>query len=382
MAQRSRELAAQGVDIINLATGEPDFDTPPDIVEAAIKAMWDGQTRYTNADGTPELKSAIIEKFKRDNGLTYTADQVVVTNGAKQAIFNAMAATLREDDEVIVPLPCWVTYPDIVRFFGASPVFVQCRAEHGFKLRPEDLEAAIGPKTRWLVLNSPCNPTGAIYSEKELCALAEVLQHHPDVWVLSDDIYEHILLTDSSFATMAAVNDDMYRRTLCVNGVSKAHCMTGWRIGYAAGPSRLARAMATVQSQTTSNSCSISQAAAIAALNADQSDVRTRNETYRARCDLVLERFEAIPGMSCHQPGGAFYLFPSCAAAIGKRTRNGVEISDDRAFAQYLLEEANVAVVCGEAYGTSPHFRISIASDTDVLAAACDRIADAWSRLT
>ena len=381
-AQRARTMMKSGIDVLNLAAGEPDFDTPAAIVEAARRAVASGHTKYTNVDGTAELKEAVIEKFDRDNGLRFETDEVIVTSGAKQAIFNALAATLQPDDEVVVPVPCWVSYPEIVRFFGAKPVFVPCLPEDGFKLRPDALSAAISPKTRWLMLNTPCNPTGAVYAADDLRALADCLREHSHVWIMSDEIYEHVLLGDATFTSFGSVADDLLRaRTLTVNGVSKAYCMTGWRIGYAAGPAKLIKAMSKMQSQSTGNSCSISQAAAVAALTGDQADIRIRNAAYTERRDQVIDKLNAIPGITCSRPDGAFYIFASCASAIGRTTSKGAKLLNDKDVADYLLDDAKVAVVCGEAYGLSPYFRLSIASDLTTLETACDRIGESWTRL-
>ncbi len=382
VTQLARELRRQGRDIIGLGAGEPDFDTPDSIKEAAIEAIRRGETKYTPVDGTPELKAAIVEKFRRENGLEFTPEEISVGAGGKQVLFNAFLASLDPGEEVLIPAPYWVSYPDMVRLAGGEPRFIPCPAEQGFKLRPEDLEAAIGPRTRWLVLNSPSNPTGAAYTRAELEAIAEVLRRRPDVWVMSDDIYEHITYDGFEFTTLAQVAPDLRPRTLTVNGVSKAYAMTGWRIGYAGGPRELIRAMATLQSQSTSNPCSVSQAAAVAALTGDQSFLAERRRIFRERRDLVVEALNAAPGLSCPRPEGAFYVYPSCAGVIGKRTPGGQRIATSEDFARYLLEEAGVAVVHGAAFGLDPHIRISYATATPLLEEACRRIHEACAKLT
>ena len=378
----AQELKAAGRDVIGLGAGEPDFDTPLNIQEAAIAAMRRGETRYTAVDGTPALKKAIVAKFKRENGLDYKTEQVTVASGGKQIIFNAMIATLDAGDEVIIPAPYWVSYPDIVNLCDATPVIVSCPQEQGFKLNAAGLAAAITPKTKWLILNSPSNPTGAAYSAAELRALADVLLDHPQVWILTDDMYEHLMFDGLTFATIAAVEPRLYDRTLTMNGVSKAYCMTGWRIGYAAGPVQLIKAIAKVQSQSTSNPCSISQAAAVEALNGPQDFIAVHNKVFIERRDMVVDLLNAIPGISCPKPDGAFYVYPSCAGAIGKRTPDGGLIQSDDDFVSYLLKSEGVAVVQGSAFGLSPHFRISYATATELLRDACGRIAKACSALS
>ena len=378
----AQELKAAGRDVIGLGAGEPDFDTPLNIQEAAIAAMRRGETRYTAVDGTPALKKAIVAKFKRENNLDYKVEQVTVASGGKQIIFNAMIATLDAGDEVIIPAPFWVSYPDIVNLCDATPVIVPCPQEQGFKLSAADLAAAITPKTKWLILNSPSNPTGAAYSAAELRALADVLLDHPHVWILTDDMYEHLMFDGLRFATIAAVEPRLYDRTLTMNGVSKAYCMTGWRIGYAAGPVALIKAIAKVQSQSTSNPCSISQAAAVEALNGPQDFIATHNAVFVERRDMVVDLLNAIPGISCPKPNGAFYVYPSCRGAIGKRTPDGAVIQTDDDFVAYLLKSEGVAVVQGSAFGLSPHFRISYATATELLRDACGRIAKACAALS
>ncbi len=377
----ARELRAAGRDIIGLGAGEPDFDTPEHIKEAAIAAIRRGETKYTNVDGTPELKAAVVRKFERENGLRYEPAEITVGCGGKQVLYNAFMATVNPGDEVVVPAPYWVSYPDMVRLAGGEPVFVACPAENGFRLRPEDLDRAITPRTKWLVLNSPSNPTGAAYRREELKAIAEVLRAHPHVRVMTDDMYEHLVYDGFVFTTIAQVAPDLKDRTLTVNGVSKAYAMTGWRIGYAGGPRELIRAMATIQSQSTSNPCSISQAAALAALDGDQSFLAERNRVFRERRDLVVRLLNEAPGLSCPKPEGAFYVYPSCAGVIGKRPPGGQPIGSSEDFARYLLEDAGVAVVHGAAFGLDPHFRISYATATELLEEACRRIVRACERL-
>lgn len=381
ISARAIELRAAGQDIISLSVGEPDFDTPGHIVDAATEAMKRGQTRYTAADGTAELKTAIAAKFRRENGLDYATSEITVGAGAKQIIYNAMLATLAPGDEVIVPAPYWVSYTDIVLLGEGVPVVIACAQESGFKLAPEALEAAITARTKWLVLNTPCNPTGAVYSAAELRALADVLLRHRHVHVMTDDIYEHILFDGVTFATIAEVEPELQDRTLTINGVSKAYAMTGWRIGYAGGPWRLIQAMATLQSQSTSNPSSISQAASIAALNGPQDFLRKRAQSFQDRRDTSLKLLREIPGLTCETPQGAFYLYPNVAGILGKRRPDGRVILSDDELALYLLEEAEVAVVQGGAYGLSPHIRISIAASIETIHTAFARIAEAIARL-
>jgi aspartate aminotransferase len=368
------ELAASGRDIITLSQGEPDFDTPPNIREAGIAAIQRGETRYTVFDGRIELKQAICGKFKRENGLDYEPSQITVSNGGKQVLYNALVATLSPGDEVVIPAPYWVSYPEMVLLCDGEPVPVSCPQNNGFKLRPEDLDAAITPRTKWLILNSPSNPSGAGYTESDLKGLAEVLLKHDQVWIMTDDMYEHVVYDDFRFTTIAQVEPRLYERTLTVNGVSKAYCMTGWRIGYAGGPRALIRAMGAVQSNSTANPCSISQAAAIEALNGPQDFIAKHSLLFKERRDLVVDLLNKVPGLYCPRPEGAFYVYPSCAGLIGKRTPKGATIADDEAFVRYLLEAEGVAVVHGAAFGLAPHFRISYATSNDVLRDACARI--------
>lgn len=368
------EMKAAGKDVIGLSAGEPDFDTPENIRNAGIRAIEQGRTRYTAADGIPELKQAVCDKLRRDNGLDYVPAQVSIGSGGKQTLYNAFMATLNPGDEVIVPAPYWVSYPDMVRLAGGEPVFVETRLEDGFKLGPEALEAAITDKTRWFVFNSPSNPTGAGYTRAELKALTDVLIRHPHVWVLTDDMYEHLSYDGFEFCTPAQVEPALYDRTLTCNGVSKAYAMTGWRIGYAAGPEVLIAGMRKVQSQSTSNPCSISQWAAVEALNGPQDFLATHNEIFVRRRDMVVEMLNAIDGVTCPTPEGAFYVYPSIAGLIGKTSAGGTLLSDDAAFATALLEETGVAVVFGAAFGLSPNFRVSYATSDEALREACQRI--------
>jgi len=377
----ARELKAQGRDVIGLGAGEPDFDTPDHIKEAAIAAIRVGDTKYTAVDGTPALKEAICRKFARENGLTYTPEQITVGTGGKQVLFNAFMATLDPGDEVVIPAPYWVSYPDMVLLAGGEPVFVTCPEQTGFKLRAEDLDAAITPKTKWVVLNSPNNPTGAAYSRDELTELCAVLEKHRHVALLTDDMYEHLVYDDFTFTTPAQVNPALYERTLTMNGVSKAYAMTGWRIGYAGGPAELIKAMAKVQSQSTSNPSSVSQAAAVAALDGPSDFLAERNAVFKQRRDLVADRLDAVPGLRCRRPEGAFYVYPSCAGVIGKRAPDGTVLETSEAFARYLLESEGVAVVHGSAFGLDPCFRISYATSTELLEDACTRIERACAAL-
>ena len=379
---KAKELKAAGKDIIGLGAGEPDFDTPDFIKDAAKKAMGEGQTKYTNVDGTPELKDAIIAKFKRDNGLEYTRDEVTVGTGGKQVLYNALMATLNAGDEVIIPAPYWVSYPDMVLLAEGEPVIVDCPAENGFKMTAEQLEAAITPKTKWLIFNSPSNPTGAGYTKEDLKALTDVLVKHPQVWILTDDMYEHLVYDDFEFCTPAEVEPSLKDRTLTVNGVSKAYSMTGWRIGYAGGPKEIVKAIGKIQGQSTSNPCSISQAAAVAALNGDQSFMQPWIEAFKSRRDLVVGLLNDCEGIDCPNPEGAFYVYPSCKGTIGKKTPAGKTIETDEDFVGYLLEEAGVACVHGAAFGLSPHFRISYATSEEALKNACERIKGACSKLS
>ena len=381
VTNRAATLKAEGRDIIGLGAGEPDFDTPDFVKDAAVAAIRAGQTKYTIVDGTVALKEAIRAKFKRDNALDYGLDQITVNVGGKHTIFNAMMATLDPGDEVVIPAPYWVSYPDIVLLTGATPVIVPCASNAGYKMTPEALDAAITPRTKWLIFNSPSNPTGAAYTRAELRALADVLVRHPHVWVLSDDMYEHIVYDDFDFATLAEVEPALFERTLTVNGASKAYAMTGWRIGYAGGPVSLIKAIAKIQSQSTSNPCSISMAATIAALNGDQSFLIERNAAFRVRRDLVVAGLNAIPGLNCPTPAGAFYVYPDCAGLIGRTTPGGKRLATDEDVASYLLDGEGVAVVHGAAFGGSPAFRISYATSDALLSEACARIARAVERL-
>ena len=371
---KARDLKAAGKDVISLAAGEPDFDTPENIKEAGIRAIREGKTKYTNVDGIPELKAAICAKFKRENGLSYTPAQINVSPGGKPVIFNAMMATLNPGDEVLIPTPYWVSYPDMVLLAGGEPRFVQTTAETGFKVQPEALEAAITPRTRWVFLNSPSNPSGAAYTKAELRAVADVLLRHPHVWILTDDMYEHLVFDDFEFWTIAQVEPALYERTLTMNGVSKAYAMTGWRIGYAAGPEPLIKLMAKVMSQSTSNPASISQWAAVEALNGAQGFIKPNQKLFQERRDLVVSMLNQASGIRCPTPEGAFYVYPSCEGLIGKTAPSGRTIDGDQAFATELLEAEGVAVVHGEAFGLSPFFRISYATANSVLEEACSRI--------
>lgn len=375
IAVQARALRAQGRDIISLSVGEPDFDTPDAVKEAAKQAIDAGHTKYTNPDGIPELKAAISDKFARDNGLTYAPEQITVASGGKQVIFNALMATVNPGDEVVIPAPYWVSYPDMVALLGGVPVITPVGADAGFKLTPQDLAAAITPRTKWLILNSPSNPTGAAYTAEELSALMAVLRDHPQVWVLSDDIYEHLTYDGLTFATPAQVAPDMADRILTMNGVSKAYAMTGWRIGYAGGPEALIKAMAKLQSQSTLHPCSIAQWAALAALSGPQDDLARNRQIFARRRDLVVERINQIPGLSCATPQGAFYVFPSITDCLGKTTAGGQKIDTDDAFCAALLDEEGVATVFGAAFGLPGHFRISYATSDALLTQACDRLA-------
>jgi aspartate aminotransferase len=372
--QKARELKAQGRNIISLGAGEPDFDTPENIKEAAIRAIREGKTKYTTVDGIPELKEAIAAKFARENGLSYKPSQVNVSPGGKPVIFNAMMATLNPGDEVVVPTPYWVSYPDMVLLAGGTPVFAPTTAASGFKLKPADLEAVITPRTRWLILNSPSNPSGAAYTKDELKALAEVLLRHPHVWILTDDMYEHLMFDDVKFWTIAQVEPALYARTLTMNGVSKAYAMTGWRIGYAAGPEPLIKLMAKVMSQSTSNPCSVSQYAAVEALSGTQDFIKPNAALFQKRRDLVVSMLNQASGLVCPTPEGAFYVYPSCEKLIGRTAPSGRVIGSDKDFANELLESEGVAVVFGEAFGLSPFFRISYATSEAILEDACGRI--------
>jgi aspartate aminotransferase len=368
------ELKAAGRDVIALSQGEPDFDTPANIREAGIRAIQNGETRYTVFDGRIELKRAICGKFKRENGLDYEPTQITVSSGGKQVLYNALCATLSPGDEVVIPAPYWVSYPEMVLLCDGNPVPVACSQNNGFKMRPEDLDAAITPRTKWLILNSPSNPSGAAYTEHDLREIADVLLKHEHVWVMTDDMYEHLTYDDFEYRTIAQVEPRLYDRTLTVNGVSKAYCMTGWRIGYAGGPKQLIKAMGAIQSNSTANPCSISQAAAIEALTGPQDFIPKNARVFKERRDLVVDLLNKVPGLHCPRPEGAFYVYPSCAGVLGKKTPKGATINSDEDFVRYLLEAEGVAVVHGEAFGLAPHFRISYATSTEELRDACARI--------
>jgi aspartate aminotransferase len=374
MTQKARELAAQGIKVISLAVGEPDFETPRHAIEAAYKAALAGDTKYPPQDGTRALKEAIQRKFKRENGLDYALDEILVSNGGKQVIMNAMLATCDVGDEVVIPAPFWISYADMAKLAGGVPVQVACPQNNGFKLRPEDLEAAITPKTKWLLLNFPSNPTGAACSRAEMKALAEVLLRHPHVWVLTDDMYEHLVYDDFEFCTIAEVEPRLKDRVLTVNGVSKTYAMTGWRIGFCGGPRDLIKAMFNMQGQLTAGVSTVGQAAAAAALDGPQDLVKERAAIYKARRDMVVEMLNAAPGIACHKPEGAFYVFPNIAGCLGKTSAGGRRIATDADFALALIEEKHVAVVHGAAYGMSPYLRISYATETERLREACARI--------
>jgi aspartate aminotransferase len=374
VSDKARVLKAAGRDVVSLGAGEPDFDTPDNIKEAAIRAIRDGKTKYTNVDGIPELKAAIAAKFKRENHLDYKPEEISVGTGGKQVLFNALMATLNPGDEVVIPAPYWVSYPEIVALAGATPVFVETTVATGFRLTPAALDRAITAKTKWVILNSPSNPSGAAYSLAELKALATVILKHPNVWVLTDDMYEHLIYDGFKFATPAEAEPALKERTLTLNGVSKAYCMTGWRIGYGAGPAALIKAMAKLQSQSTSNPSSISQWAAVEALNGPQDFIPRNAEVFRQRRDLVVSMLNQAKGISCPRPEGAFYVYPSCAGTMGKTTAKGVKLATDEDFVTALLEEEGVAVVQGAAFGLSPFFRISYATATETLEDACHRI--------
>ncbi|MFT6452848.1 MAG: aspartate aminotransferase [Halocynthiibacter sp.] len=374
VTNKARELKAAGRDVIGLGAGEPDFDTPEHIKAAGIAAIERGETKYTAVDGTPELKAAICAKFARDNGLTYTPSQISVSGGGKQVLYNALVATLNPGDEVIIPAPYWVSYPDMVLLAGGTPVAIEGGIATGFRITPEQLEAAITPKTKWLIFNSPSNPTGAGYTRDQLKALTDVLLRHPHVWIMSDDMYEFLVFDGFEFTSPAQVEPRLYERTLTCNGVSKAYAMTGWRIGYAGGPEPLIAAMRKVQSQSTSNPSSISQAAAVEALNGPHDFIAVNNETFKRRRNMVVEMLNAAEGILCPMPDGAFYVYPSIAGCIGKTSPAGTLIKDDETFANALLEESGVAVVFGAAFGLSPNFRVSYATSDAALKEACTRI--------
>ncbi|MEE8370626.1 MAG: pyridoxal phosphate-dependent aminotransferase [Sphingomonadales bacterium] len=375
------EMRAAGEDVISLGAGEPDFDTPDHIKEAAIKAIWEGKTKYTKVDGIPELKEAVALKFRRDNGLEYGADQISINCGGKHTIYNALVATLNPGDEVLIPKPYWVSYPDMVRLVGAEPVFIDTSPDTGLKVTPDALEAAITPQTKWFIFNSPSNPTGVGYSHDEIAGLGEVLLRHPRVMILSDDIYEHIVYDGFAFSTMAAVVPDLYGRTLTTNGVAKAYAMTGWRIGFAGGPADLIKAMAKVQSQSTSNPCSVSQWASVEALTGSQDFLAERCKAFEQRRNFVVGKIGEIAGLECLNPNGAFYVFVNCLAYIGKKTPSGGTIGSDLDFVAYLLDSQAVATVPGGAFGMADHFRISYATSLDALKEAFERIGEACRAL-
>ncbi len=382
VTSKARELKAEGRDVIGLGAGEPDFDTPDHIKAAAKAAIDRGETKYTDVQGTLALRQAIAAKFKRENRLTYTPDQITVGTGGKQVLYNALMASVNAGDEVIIPAPYWVSYPDMALLADGTPVFVACPAANGFKLKPADLERAITARTKWLILNSPSNPSGAGYTAADLRGIAAVLLRHPQVWILTDDMYEHLVYDDFKFATIAEVEPKLYGRTLTMNGVSKTYCMTGWRIGYGGGPLELIKAMNAVQSHSTSNASSISQAAAVAALNGPIDFIARNNEVFKARRDLVVAMLNQAKGLNCPRPEGAFYVYPSCAGVLGKKAPSGKTIANDGDFVAALLETEGVAVVQGEAFGLSPHFRISYATSTALLEDACRRIQRFCAALT
>ncbi|MBA3505929.1 MAG: pyridoxal phosphate-dependent aminotransferase [Betaproteobacteria bacterium] len=381
LSQKARQLKAKGVDVIDLGVGEPDFDTPEFIKQAVVSALGRGETKYTATNGSIALRQAICDKFARENELRYTLDQIAVSGGAKQIIFNAMMATLDPGDEVIVPAPFWASYPEIVRIAGGVPAFVPCSEANGFTLTPEDLAAAIGPRTKWLFLNSPGNPSGAAYDVDQLRALAAVLLDRPQVWVMSDDIYEHLLFDGRRFTNIAQVEPRLFERTLTLNGVSKTYAMTGWRLGYAGAPDAMIRAMSNVQTQSTTHASSLSQAGALAALTGPQDFLADRVASFRERRDLMVQRLNGIAGLNCRRPEGAFYVFPSCAGLLDRRRPDGERLKSDQDLALYLLEAAQVSLVPGTLFGTPNYLRLSTAADIGLLRAACDRIEAACSRL-
>ncbi len=381
VTQKARELKAAGKDIIGLGAGEPDFDTPENIKKAAIQAINDGDTKYTPVDGTPELKKAIKAKFKRENNLDYELDEISVGTGGKQIIFNAFAVSLNESDEVIIPAPYWVTYPDVVNYFNGKPIFVQCGEESGFKITPQQLENTINQSTKWFILNSPSNPTGSCYTKNELLELANVLKKYPHVNIMTDDLYEHLIYDANEFHTFASIAPELKERILTLNGVSKAYAMTGWRIGYAGGNASLIKAMGKLQSQSTSNPTSISQAAAVEALNGDNSFIAERAKVFKGRRDFLINEFTSMNGITCRVPEGAFYVFPSCKGVIGKVDESNNKITNDEEFTTSLLEHAGVAVVQGSAFGLEGYFRISYATSDENLKNACVRMRDFLNKL-
>lgn len=382
MNAKAAQMKANGIDVISLSAGEPDFDTPDFIKQAATEAMLNGMTKYTAVDGLPALKKAIQQKFLRDNQLSYDLDQLIVSTGGKQVLFNALMATIESGDEVIIPAPYWVSYPDMTALFGGKPVFIDCLEENVFKLTPSQLDTAITPKTKWVILNSPSNPTGEVYSKEELIALGQVLLKHPHVFILSDDIYEYLVYDGLPFYTIASIVPELKSRTLIVNGVSKSYSMTGWRIGYGAGPKEIIKAMTMLQSQSTSNACSIAQAAAIEALSSDLSFLKEWKAQFKDRRDFFHAEINKISGLTARKAGGAFYLYINCDGVISKKTPGGTVIQSDNDFAKYLLEHAKVAVISGDAFGLSPYFRISYATSKEILSQAVSRIADAVALLT
>ena len=381
VTQKARELKAAGKDIIGLGAGEPDFDTPENIKKAAIQAINGGDTKYTPVDGTPELKRAIKAKFKRENNLDYELNEISVGTGGKQIIFNAFAVSLNESDEVIIPAPYWVTYPDVVNYFNGKPIFVQCGEELGFKITPQQLENTINQSTKWFILNSPSNPTGSCYTKNELLELANVLKKYPHVNIMTDDLYEHLIYDDNEFHTFASIAPELKERILTLNGVSKAYAMTGWRIGYAGGNASLIKAMGKLQSQSTSNPTSISQAAAVEALNGDNSFIAERAKVFKGRRDFLINEFTSMNGITCRVPEGAFYVFPSCKGVIGKVDESNNKITNDEEFTTSLLEHAGVAVVQGSAFGLEGYFRISYATSDENLKNACVRMRDFLNKL-
>jgi len=374
ISTKARAMKAAGKDVIGLASGEPDFDTPQNVKHAAIRAIQNGQTKYTDVAGTPELRKAAAAKFKRDSGIDYKPEEIIVSTGGKQVIFNAMVATLNAGDEAIIPTPCWVSYPDIVSLADGKPVLVPCGQNHGFKLRAEDLEAAITPRTKWFILNNPCNPTGAAYSKEDLRPICDVLLKHPDVWIFTDDIYEKLAYDGFKPATIVEVEPKLRERTITMNGCSKAYAMTGWRIGFAGAPEHMIKAMDKLQGQSTSGTSSISQAAAVEGLTGPQEAITKMVEVYRQRRDMVVEMLNKARGITCHKPEGAFYVFPSIHGCVGKTTAGGARITDDESFVVSLLEEKGVAAVQGAAFMYPGHFRISYATDTESLRKGCTRI--------
>lgn len=381
VAEKARELKASGIDVIGLGTGEPDFDTPDNIKNAAIKAIEVGKTKYTPIAGVAELRAAICHKFKIENDLEYTPEQIIVSTGGKQVLFNAFMATLNLGDEVIIPTPYWVSYPEMVALNGGVSIFVEAKQEHAYKLQPSDLEKAITPRTKWFIFNSPSNPSGVAYNYDEIKAFTEVLKRYPHVHILCDDIYEHLVYGDFKFYSLAQVEPELYNRVLTMNGVSKAYAMTGWRIGYAGGSKDLIKAMTTIQGQQTSGACSIAQYAAIEALSGDQSFINYAQKLFEQRRDLVISMLQKAKGLSCPIPNGAFYVFPDCSELIGKKAPNGTIITDDKIFVKELLVEEGVATVPGSAFGFSPAFRITYATSPEILTQACTRIQNFCDKL-